>query len=185
MNNKRIISVLSIVIILILILLPSCSNTTPIPTDTPVPKTSAPTIELTTIAATPIPQTHTPTVIPPTPTRTPLPPSITSEFPVGKYYHKHDDGSHCVFQFNADKTFEYYWLIPSLDVTNWKPFMTGIYSTDGSTYSEVSNEMFPCKWAAIYAWTFDGEILLFQVIGEDRCKDRQRTYEKLPWYKAE
>jgi hypothetical protein len=30
---------------------------------------------------------------------------------------------------------------------------------------------------ATYAWTYDGQILRFQLVGEDTCSGRQQTYE--------
>lgn len=134
---------------LVLLLLVSCASPLAAPTPTPIP-----------------------------PTRTPLPPPISPEFPTGSFYHKHSSGgTYCVFQFNEDGTFSYYWMISSLDLSSSRPYETGTYSIDGNLYTVTSTDLTYCPPPATYTWTYDGQTLTFQVMGEDTCSDRQRTYE--------
>jgi hypothetical protein len=121
--------------------------------------------------------TPTPTPVPPTPTRTPLPPPISPEFPTGRFFHEHAEGYFCVFQFNEDGTADYYWAVPSVDVSSREPYVTSTYIIDGNLYTETGTDYPDCPWPATYAWTYDGQTLTFQVVGEDKCPDRQRTYE--------
>jgi hypothetical protein len=117
------------------------------------------------------------TATPPEPTRTPLPPPISPEFPTGLFYHTHPNGTHCVFQFNEDGTYAFYWMTSSLRLGGTMPSETGTYAIDGTTYTVMSTDLSWCPPPAKYAWTYDGESLAFQVIGEDACSDRQKTYE--------
>ncbi len=171
------------------VLPPTAASTppTPLPSATPVVPTeasAAPTLQPTATLAPP-----TGTLPPPTPTapRTPLPPPITAEFPTGTFFHQHTGllaGTYCVLQFNGDGTFAYFYLASSVDVDLISPLLTGTYQTDGNLYTETSvtltreNSGLPdCPGPATYAWTFDGQTLEFQVVGEDPCPDRLRTYE--------
>lgn len=126
------------------------------------------------------------TPIPVTPTRTPLPPPISAEFPTGSFFHEHPGGSLCVFQFNQDGTYAYYWQASSLDVSSMKPYATGAYRIDGNLFIETSIDLPGCPSPATYTWTYDGQTLTFQVVGEDTCSGRQQTYESpLLYTKAE
>ena len=156
---------------LILMLLISCTASPLAPTLSPVPATLTPTT---------IPTT--PTMIPATSTRTPLPPPVSPEFPTGSFFHQHAAASFCVFQFNQDGTYAYYWLVSSVDVTGKEPYATGTYSTDGNLFIETSTDVPGCPSPATYAWTYDGQTLTFQAVGEDQCSDRQGTYESPLFY---
>lgn len=127
--------------------------------------------------------TPTAAVVVLTPTRTPLPPPISPDFPTGTFFHKHADATYCVYQFNEDGTFVYYWKVLSLNVTGKRPFDRGTYTIDGNRYTETVENLANCP-PATYAWTHDGQALAFQVVGEDKCSDRQITLEK-PWSKLE
>jgi hypothetical protein len=116
-------------------------------------------------------------MIPATPTRTLLPPPVSSEFPTGSFFHKHANGSFCVFKFNLDGTWAYYWLAPSADVSGREPYATGTYRTDGNLFIEASTDIPGCPSPVTYTWTYNGRALTFQAVGEDECSDRQRTYE--------
>jgi hypothetical protein len=159
----------------------------PAPTRTPIPRlptaTSPPTAEPTSVPRLP---TET---LPPMSTRTPLPPPISPEFPAGRYFHEHSGGVFCVWQFNEDGTYAYFWMTPAVDVNGRTPYIAGTYSIEGNLYTETSTtstSTYLCESSATYAWTFDGKTLTFQVVGEDECPDRQRTYEApLKWTKAE
>jgi hypothetical protein len=121
----------------------------------------------------------------PTPTRTPLPPPISPDFPTGTFFHKHP-ATFCVWQFNEDGTWAYFWKVMSTDVTGREPYLRGTYAVDGNLYSETSNSDTDCPWPATYTWTYDGQTLAFQVVGEDKCADRQQAYEnELLWTKLE
>lgn len=138
-----------------------------VPTDTPLPSATA-----------------TPTLTP-TPPHTPLPPPISPDFPTGTFFHKHP-ATFCVWQFNQDGTWAYFWKVMSTDVTGRAPYLRGTYAVDGNLYTETSVSDADCPWPATYTWTFDGQTLAFQVVGEDRCGDRQQTYEdELLWTKLE
>jgi hypothetical protein len=50
-------------------------------------------------------------------------------------------------------------------------------------YTEMSDNAADCP-PATYARTFDGQTLAFQLVGEDKCADRQQTVEK-PWTMSE
>ena len=167
MNRKRL-SPQMIGSALILMLLVSCAAPRPAPTLSPVPATPTPTT---------IPTTPTPTMSPATPTRTPLPPPVSPEFPTGSFFHRHVGGSFCVFQFNQDGTYAYYWLAPSVDVSGREPYAAGTYSIVGNLFIETSTDIPGCPSPATYTWTYDGQSLTFQAVGEDQCSDRQRTYE--------
>ncbi len=126
----------------------------------------------------PPPATPAPTPIPPT--RTPLPPPIAADFPAGTFYHHHTrDDSYCVFQFYQDGTFSYFYSIRPLDsYSSRKPDETGTYSVDGILYTITSSSLTYCQPpTATYYWTYDGQNLTFQVKGEDKCGDRQKSYE--------
>jgi hypothetical protein len=153
---------------LVLVVLASCAIARVAPTPTPIPATRT---------ATRSPTTPTPTPSPETPTRTPLPPPISPEFPTGSFFHEHAGGVFCVFHFSQDGTYAYYWLAPSRDVSSMRPYATGTYSIDGNLFVETSTDLAECSAPATYTWTYDGQTLTFQVVGEDMCSDRQRTYE--------
>ena len=156
---------------LILMLLISCTASPLAPTLSPVPATLTPTT---------IPTT--PKMIPATSTRTPLPPPVSPEFPIGSFFHQHAAASFCVFQFNQDGTYAYYWLVPSVDVTGKETYATGTYSIDGNLFIETSTDVPGCPSPATYTWTYDGQTLTFQAVGEDQCSDRQSTYESPLFY---
>ncbi len=133
---------------------------------------------------------------PTTADRTPLPPPSTPEFPTGRFFHQHTGllaGTYCVLQFNGDGTFVYFYLTSSVEVENISSLLTGTYQIDGNLYTETSvtltreNSGFSdCPGPATYAWTFDGQTLEFQVVGEDPCPERLRTYESpLKYTRAE
>jgi hypothetical protein len=188
----------------VLLLAAGCATPAPTATPTPVPRPPTATL-LPPASPTPIPPLPTDTVpptaeptsvaplptetSPPIATRTPLPPPISPEFPAGTFFHKHSGGYFCVWQFNEDGTYSYYWLIPSTDVSGRTPYFTGTYRIGDNLYtetSEASTSFAACESPATYAWTFDGKTLIFQVVGEDPCPDRQRTYEApLQWTKLE
>lgn len=185
-----------IVCTFILLLVAGCATPAPTATPTPVPRlpteTLPPPPTPTPIPPRPtatLPPTAEPTPVPPEPTRTALPPPISPEFPVGTFYHKHSGGVFCVWRFNADGTYAYWWFTAELDVGDRTPYFTGTYSIEGNLYTDTgaaSGSIAPCESSAAYAWTFDGRTLIFQVVGEDECPDRQRTYEApLQWTKAE
>ncbi len=109
------------------------------------------------------------------PTRTPLPPPVTSEFPTGLFFHKHDGESFCVLQLLEDGTSNYFWMVPSTDISGRLPYVTSNYSIEGNLFHEKKSIM--CSYPATYTWSYDGKALTFQVVGEDPCPDRQRTYE--------
>jgi len=157
--NRYILSPLIIGSTLVLVLLVSCAAPPATPTHTPTPATP----------------TRTP--IPATPTRTPLPPPISPEFPTGSFYHQHGPSIFCVFQFNEDGTWAFFRYIASVDVSNRQPYASGIYSIDGNLYTEMYLDRPDCSEPATYAWTYDGKTLAFQVVGEDKCAERQQTYE--------
>jgi hypothetical protein len=166
----------------------SCATSpTPVPTATSVAPTvtsAPPTPQLT---ATVAPPTATPTPATPTEDRTPLPPPIAAEFPTGTFFHQHTgplSGTYCVFQFNEDGTFAYFYLTSSVNVENITSLLTGTYQIDGNLYTETTATLTrenpgisDCPGTATYAWTFDGQTLEFQVVGGDPCPDRLRTYE--------
>jgi hypothetical protein len=152
-----------------LILLVSCTPALESPTLTPIPPT-----------LTPLPS---PTLTPLPPTRTPLPPPISADFPTGIFFHQHTGGPYCVFQFNEDGAFAYYWMIPSLDLSGRKPHETGTYRISNNLYTVTSTDLTWCPAPATYTWTYDGQTLTFQVFGEDACTDRQKTYESPLFYK--
>ena len=158
---------------LILMLLISCAAPPPAPTLSPVPAT---------LTSTTVPTIPSPTMIPATSTRTPLPPPVSPEFPTGRFFHQHAPASFCVFQFNQDGTYAYYWLVPSVDVTGKEPYATGTYSIDGNLFIETSTNVPGCPSPATYTWTYDGQTLTFQAVGEDQCSDRQSTYESPLFY---
>jgi len=157
-----------------LILLVSCAAPQAAPTLSPVPASRT---------STNIPTTPAPSPVPATATRTPLPPPVSLEFPTGRFYHAHAASSFCVFTFNQDGTYAYYWLVTSVDVTARKPYVTGTYSIDGDLFIETSTDFPGCPSPATYTWTYDGQTLTFQAAGEDECSDRQRTYESPLFYK--
>jgi hypothetical protein len=142
---------------LLWLFLVSCAS--PLPADTPTPPPPIPT---------PIP-----------PTRTPLPPPLSPEFPIGTFYHKHNFQfpSYCVWQFYEDGTYKYYYEVSSLDVSGIENYTTGTYHIDGNLYTDTATNWSECPWLATYTWTYDGRNLTFQVVGEDKCSNRQRSYE--------
>jgi len=74
----------------------------------------------------------------------------------------------------------------STDVTGRDPYLRGTYAVDGNLYTETSVSDTDCPWPGTYTRTFDGQTLAFQIVGEDKCADRQQTYEaELPWTKLE
>ena len=125
--------------------------------------------------------TPTPTHVPPT--RTPLPPPTSPDFPVGVFFHRHTDGTFCVYRFDEEGSFAFWWMVSSLDVSHTWPLTSGTYAVDGNLYTEMSDSVADCP-SATYAWTYDGRTLAFQLVGEDKCADRQQTVEK-PWTKSE
>ena len=180
----------------IVLLVVGCATPAPTATPTPVPRlpteTSPPAPTPTPIPRLPTdtsPPTAEPTSVPPISTRTPLPPPISPEFPAGRFFHEHSGGVFCVWQFNEDGTYAYFWMTPAVDVNGRTPYIAGTYSIEGNLYTETSTtstSQYLCESSATYAWTFDGKTLTFQVVGEDECPDRQRTYEApLQWTKAE
>lgn len=119
-------------------------------------------------------------------TRTALAPPISPEFPTGTFFHEHEPGNFCVYRFNEDGTLGYFLRAPSADVGDIRPYITGTYTIDGNLYTETSSSFYGCEWPATYAWTFDGQILAFQVVGEDKCSGRQQTLETPEkWIKAQ
>ena len=167
---------------------------TPVPTATPVAPTETSTAPPPQPTATVAPPTATPPPATPTADRTPLPPPITAEFPTGTFFHEHAGplaGTYCVFQFNEDGTYAYYYLVDRVDVSGKTPLFSGTYVIDRNLYTETSATMSsaaypPCDFPGPYAWTYDGEILEFQVVGEDPCSERLRTYESpLKYARAE
>jgi len=64
----------------------------------------------------------------------------------------------------------------SLDLGDKQPYDTGTYRIDGNLYNEISTTIPDCPSPISYAWTYDGQVLTFQVVGEDSCAGRQRTY---------
>jgi hypothetical protein len=182
MDRKRL-SAQMIGLALALLLVASCAAPTAVPTLTPVPPTPTPLPPTLVSRATPS-AAPTSTSVPPT--RTPLPPPIAPDFPTGTFFHKHADATFCVFEFNEDGTWALFWKVPSVDVGSRRPYLRGTYSIDGNLYTETSITSADCPWPATYAWAFDGRTLAFQVVGEDRCGDRQQTYESpLLWTKLE
>ncbi len=171
------------------LLLAGCA--TPAPTATPTPAPLLPTrASQPTSIPTPIPPLPTNTLRPtPAPTSTP-PPPISPEFPIGTFFHSHSGGVFCVWQFNPDGTYAYFWLTPSVDVDGRTPYVAGTYRVEGNLYTETSatgtGSAFCEASSATYAWTFDGKALTFQAVGKDDCAERQRTYESpLKWTKAD
>lgn len=159
------------VVLALALLIPSCSATAPVPTTTPIP----------TPASTPGPtNTATPssaaTTASPSPSRTPLPPPISLEFPTGKYFHRHP-GAYCVLQLNKDRTWAFYFMTGSVDVSGAPPTYSGTYNVEGDRWTETSITGMDCPWPGTYTWYSDGQSLAFQVAGEEKCPDRQRTYE--------
>jgi hypothetical protein len=152
----------------ILMFLVSCTTPPRIPTFSPVPAS---------LTATTTPVTFLPTTIVLTPTRTPLAPPMSPEFPAGSFYHQHAASSFCVLVFRSDGTYAYYWFVPSVDVNESEPYVSGTYSIDGNLFIETSTTFPGCPSPVTYKWTYDGRKLLFQAAGEDTCSDRQRTYE--------
>jgi hypothetical protein len=149
------------------------------PTDTPVPRaTATPTLAPTSIStAAPIVTSTA------TPERTQLPPPTSPDFPAGVFFHKHPDGTFCVYRFNEEGSFAFWWMVSSLDVSHTWPLSSGTYAVDGNLYTEMSDSVADCP-PATYAWTYDGQTLAFQLVGEDKCADRQQTVEK-PWTKSD
>ena len=194
MNNLRRPLAAMVVLTMFVSILAGCATPEPVkptatrlpPTDTPVPPTPTPVPRLPTETS---PPTAEPTSVPPISTRTPLPPPISPEFPAGRFFHEHSGGVFCVWQFNEDGTYAYFWMTPAVDVNGRTPYIAGTYSIEGNLYTETSTtstSQYLCESSATYAWTFDGKTLTFQVVGEDECPDRQRTYEApLKWTKAE
>jgi hypothetical protein len=89
-------------------------------------------------------------------------------------------------QFNDDGTWLYFWKLPSADISGRQPYLRGTYEVDGNLLTETSTTDADCPWPATYTWTFDGQTLAFQVVGEDKCPDRQDTLESpLMWTKLE
>ncbi|MBM4429310.1 MAG: hypothetical protein FJ026_03055 [Chloroflexi bacterium] len=177
-----------IIVLLSVLLLVACGS--PTPTARSVPPTALPS------TPTPLPRQPTPT-LPPTakptlvssmPTRTPLPPPISPEFPTGTFFHEHYGGVFCVWQFNEDGTYHYFYTSPTVEVIGRTPYITGTYTVEGILYTETSAtspNIAVCEPSATYAWTFDGKTLTFQVVGKDDCLDRRRTYESpLKWTKV-
>jgi hypothetical protein len=156
MDRKRLLSQM-IGLALVLLIGVSCAAPTTVPTLTPIP-----------------------------PTPTPLPLPLAPDFLTGTFFHKHADATFCVFEFNEDGTWAFFWKVPSVDVSSRQPYLRGTYSVAGNLYTETSISGADCPWPATYAWTFDGQTLAFQVVGEDRCGDRQQTYESpLLWTKLQ
>jgi hypothetical protein len=175
MNRKRL-SLQMIRSALGLLLLVACATPPTVPTCTPVPPASSST-----------PVSPAPTSAPGAvaPTRTPLPPPNSPEFPTGTFFHKHPT-TYCVWQFNEDGTWAFYWKVLSTDVSKRTPFGRGTYTVDGNLYTDTTTDWPDCPWPVTYTWTFDGLTLAFQVVGEDKCPDRQQTYEApLLWTKLE
>lgn len=165
------------------LLMVGCSAAAPLPTATPVPAPSAtprPT-------STPFPtSTLAPAATPPPPaaTLTPLPPPISTDFPSGTFYHRHP-GAFCVLQLNKGGTWAYFFMTGTLDVSGTEPTYRGTFNTRGNLYTETSVTGIDCRWPGTYAWSYDGTSLAFQAAGEEKCPDRQRTYEgPEPWTKA-
>jgi hypothetical protein len=175
MNRKRL-SLQMIGSALVLLLLVSCATPPAMPTSTPIPPASS------SIPVSPAP-TSAPVAV--APTRTPLPLPISPEFPTGTFFHKHPT-TYCVWQFNEDGTWAFYWKVLSTDVSKRTPFGRGTYTVDGNLYTDTTTDWPDCPWPVTYNWTFDGQTLAFQVVGEDKCADRQQTYEApLLWTKLE
>ena len=98
--------------------------------------------------------------------------------------HQHEDGTYCVWVFNEEGTDEYFFNTKSIDVSKLRPYVKGNYTVDGNLYTETSDSY--CSTPATYSWTYDGSTLTFQVVGMDKCIDRQRTFESpLMYTKAE
>jgi hypothetical protein len=112
-----------------------------------------------------------------TSTRTPLPPAISPVFPTGTFFHQHAPQNYCIYQFFDDGTFSYYWMAISADTSGREPFIRGTYTIKDNLYTETVNSGPDCKWPGTYTWTFDGKSLAFQLVGEEKCIDRQRTLE--------
>jgi hypothetical protein len=188
----------SLALAVVLIAVVGCTSQ-PATTPASVPPASTPTSAPATSTPTSAPATSTPTPgytvavtnpVPPTPTRTPLPPPISPDFPTGTFYVKHPV-TFDVLQFSEDGTWAFFWKVPSADVSSRQPYVRGTYKIDRNLYTETSVTDFwgtpdpDCPWPATYAWTYDGQTLAFQVVGEDRCADRQQTYEDpLLWTKS-
>lgn len=143
---------------LIFLLLTSC--TSPLAESTPAQVTPTP----------------APSLIPPTTTPTPLPPPISPDFPTGIFFHRHAPSVYCIFQFNPDSTFAYYWMASTLDLDSIEPSGIGTYTIEGNLYHETYTDYGDCP-PVTYTWTYDGQALTFQVVGEEACPDRQQTYE--------
>lgn len=136
-------------------------------------------------APTQIPPSLTSMAVAQTPSRTPLPIPGSPEFPAGRYFHTHSGGQLCVFKFNNDGTTEFYWMVPNVDVENRVPYETGTYKFDQDQHTVTFGTTEKCQWSGTYRWAFDGQFLFFQSVGDDKCPDRQQTFEKLPYTKVD
>ena len=103
-------------------------------------------------------------------------PSPMSRFPTGRFIH--ENHKNWVFQFNPDGTWLYFY--GNLEA----PEVEGTYSVDGNLYTETSASDPACPFPASYTWSYDGQNLTFQLVGEDKCDPRKSAYDSQTYIKS-
>ncbi len=103
-------------------------------------------------------------------TSEPSPSAEQGAFPtgtfVGETYSSH------AFEFFADGTFTY----AEGDYTEGDPDVSGIYGIRDDLYTEMVHDYAGYdKIPATYRWTFDGERLTFELVGEDVLYSREQS----------
>ena len=93
-------------------------------------------------------------------------------FPTGAFVH--ETRPDWVLQFHEDGRYTF--------LAGGEVDATGTYSVEGNLYTEDTDYL-PCRDARIasYTWTFDGERLVFRLVGEDGCKERRNSLDGVAW----
>ena len=93
-------------------------------------------------------------------------------FPTGIFVH----------ETRKDWTLQYYDDGSYIFRVNGQVDAIGTYTIQDNLYTE-DTEYLPCSDApkATYAWTFDGQGLVFHLVGEDLCDARRQSLDGVTW----
>ncbi len=101
-----------------------------------------------------------------------------SNFPTGRFVREDNDKK--VFEFDEDGTWRYY------EYNLTAPLVSGKYGITGDLYTEMTHNYSPDrKIPATYTWTYDGQKLTFQLVGEDILSHRKTCYDGVTYIKDE
>ncbi|WP_062529427.1 hypothetical protein [Demequina rhizosphaerae] len=102
------------------------------------------------------------------------------DFPTGRF--ENIDNTGHVFVFDAEGNYYYF----ESDYVEGDPDVAGVYGIRGDLYTEMTHDYAGSPQVpATYRWTFDGELLTFELVGDDVIASRrdvaydQQTYERV------